>query len=224
MEQVIFTKDVRTLPAYGVVEVAHYLRIPSSTLRAWFRGGRGVAPIFHLPVGSDQLSFTNLVEAYVLGVIRKRHRISFQRMRRTIDYMQEAFASEHPLAELDIDTDGIDLFVTRIAVSRSGQLVLRELIEASLRRIDKENGLALRLFPLTTRAADSMGEPRIVVIDPHKSFGRPSIVGTGIPTSVLAERFGAGESIEELSHDYGREPLEIQAAIRFEAQGLQLAA
>ena len=55
-----------------------------------------------------------------------------------------------------------------------------------------------------------------MVIDPHVSFGRPVITGTGILTAVIAERYKAGEAIAELAEDYGRESLEIEEAIRCE--------
>jgi len=79
-------------------------------------------------------------------------------------------------------------------------------------------GLPVRLFPFTRKRlpVDSLDEPRAVVIDPLVSFGRPILSGTGIPTSVIAERYKAGEGIEELAEDYGRPSLEIEEAIRCE--------
>jgi uncharacterized protein (DUF433 family) len=55
-----------------------------------------------------------------------------------------------------------------------------------------------------------------VVIDPEVQFGRPVLVGTGIPTLVIADRYKAGESIAELARDYDRAEEEIQEAIRCE--------
>jgi uncharacterized protein (DUF433 family) len=55
-----------------------------------------------------------------------------------------------------------------------------------------------------------------VVIDPEVQFGRPVLVGTGIPTLVIADRCKAGESIAELARDYDRAEEEIQEAIRCE--------
>ncbi len=46
--------------------------------------------------------------------------------------------------------------------------------------------------------------------------GRPVLVGTGIPTAILAERYKAGESIDELALDYGCDRLQIEEAIRCE--------
>jgi uncharacterized protein (DUF433 family) len=55
-----------------------------------------------------------------------------------------------------------------------------------------------------------------VVIDPRISFGRPVLAGSGIPTAVIADRYKAGESVDELADDYGRKRLEIEEAIRCE--------
>ena len=49
-----------------------------------------------------------------------------------------------------------------------------------------------------------------MVIDPRVSSGRPVLVGSGIPTAVIAERYKAGESIDQLADDYGRERLDIE--------------
>jgi uncharacterized protein (DUF433 family) len=54
------------------------------------------------------------------------------------------------------------------------------------------------------------------VIDPRIAFGRPVLVGTGIPTAVVAERYKAGESVDDLAGDYGRDRLEIEEALRCE--------
>ena len=62
------------------------------------------------------------------------------------------------------------------------------------------------------------GEPRLVVIDPLVSFGRPVLAGTGIPTAIIAERYKAGESIDELANDYGRQRYEIEESIRCELE------
>lgn len=96
-----------------------------------------------------------------------------------------------------------------------GQMAMPELVDAYLRRIERnEHGLALRLYPFTRKR--QLDEPRVVAIDPRISFGRPVLVGTGIRTAIVAERYKAGESIEELAKDYGRKSLDIEEAIRCE--------
>src|SRR3972149_3750272 len=52
--------------------------------------------------------------------------------------------------------------------------------------------------------------------DPNISFGRPVLANKGIPVDVIAERYKAGESIDDLMLDYECEQKEIEEAIRFE--------
>ena len=118
-----------------------------------------------------------------------------------------------------METDGCDLFVQKfgqlINISREGQLAMRQLLQAHLQRIERDlSGVALRLYPFTRKRENS--EPKFIVMDPYISFGRPVLAGTGIPTSVIADRYKAGESVDQLAHDYGRKRPEIEEAIRCE--------
>jgi uncharacterized protein (DUF433 family) len=224
----LYPEDPRHAPVYGIQEAAHYLFIPTATLRSWVKGRpyptatgtKQFRPIIQLPEeGSSLLSFVNLVEAHVLAAIRRKHNIPVAKVRTAVGYVKKAFRSEHPLAEQRFETDGVDLFLSQfgrfISVSEGGQLALRELLEAHLRRVDRDpSGVPIRLFPFTRRR--EAGEPRVVVIDPLISFGRPVLVGTGIPTAVVAERYKAGDSIDELADDYGRSRPDIEEAIRCE--------
>ena len=220
-------QDPRYLPSYSIGETAHYLLVPQATVRSWAigrpyptkLGKRYFAPVIGLPRKSKSLSFINLIEVHVLDAIRREHAVPLDKVRSAVNYLRKEFGSEHPLAEEVFATDGLDLFIQKcgqlINVSRSGQLGMKSLLEAHLRRIDRDaKGIAVRLYPFTRKRADE--EPKAVVIDPYISFGRPVLAGTGIPTSAIAERYKAGESIGQLSEDYGRKFLEIEEAIRCE--------
>jgi uncharacterized protein (DUF433 family) len=135
--------------------------------------------------------------------------------------LREQFGSEHPLAEERFATDGLDVFVQKygqlINASRVGQLGMKELLETYLKRVERDaKGVASRLYPFTRKRAPE--EPRSVVIDPFISFGKPVLAGTGIPTAIVAERYKAGESVGQLSADYGRSDLDIEEAIRCELE------
>ena len=41
-------------------------------------------------------------------------------------------------------------------------------------------------------------------------------MGTGIPTAVLADRFAAGDTLDDLASDYEIQPRSIEEAIRCE--------
>jgi len=220
--------DTRELPAYGLAEAAHYLRMPVATLRSWVRGRfyptesgrRFFKPLITLPDPAlPSLSFVNLVEAHVLDAIRRDHNIPLPKVRTALDYVQRHFGSRHPLSEQKFETDGVNLFISRfqdlISVSESGQLAMRELLAAHLRRIEHDAaGVAVRLYPFTRKR--QLDEPKIIVIDPYISFGRPTIVGTGVSTSIIAERYKAGESIDELAQDYGCQREQVEEAVRCE--------
>ena len=224
--------DPREVPSYGVMEAAHYLRIPRTTIRDWvsgriYRGKSGERfsrPVIHVPDPKFKLlSFMNLVEIHVLNGIRRRHNIPLKKVRVGVSYLARQFPSKHPLADQDFETDGLDLFIKKfsqlINVSQEGQLAMQEILQAHLHRIERDlQGIPVRLFPFTRKRefGDSQQEPRAVVIDPQISFGRPVLAGTGIPTAVIAERYKAGESVDDLTKDYGRQRLEIEEAIRCE--------
>jgi uncharacterized protein (DUF433 family) len=221
------------LPNYRLPEDAHYLRVPESTLRMWMfgqaypttAGTMRSRPIIAIAAEDPpQLSFVNMVEAHVLSAIRYQHGVSLQAVRRAVEYLTKEFHSRHPLAAEQFQIDGVNLFVERLGllnVSAPGQFAMPEILRALLRRIDRDDhGLAVRLYPFSRRPLPSLPalneSPRVVVIDPRVAFGRPALVGTGVSTSTIAERFDAGESIEALAADYDRPRAEIEEAIRCE--------
>ena len=222
--------DPRELPTYSIPEAAHYLRIPRATLRSWVvgryypteSGNKFFEPIITLP-DKDRisLSFINLIEAHVLDAIRRKHNVPLHKVRKALAYLQTQFPSNHPLADQRFETNGSDLFIEKLGqlinISQAGQLAMRALMEAHLRRIERDpDGSAVRLYPFTRKRQSD--EPKFVVIDPLISFGKPVLAGTGIPTAVIAERYKAGESIDELASDYGRQRPEIEEAIRCELE------
>lgn len=221
-------QDPRELPAYSITEAARYLRMPQVTLRSWVvgrsypttTGERFFKPVIHLTEeGWPVLSFVNMVEAHVLEAIRRQENIPLHKVRAAVGFLERHYHSRHPLAEHQFETDGLDLFIQKagllINLSQAGQFAMREIVAAYLRRIERDvQGLPIRLYPFTRKREPE--EPRAVVIDPFVSFGRPVLAGTGIATAVLAERFKAGESVEELAKDYGRSALDIQEALRCE--------
>jgi uncharacterized protein (DUF433 family) len=224
------SSDPRVLPAYGIGDAAHYLLVPIATLRSWVvgrpyptkRGAKYFEPVVIAPKSHPVfLSFVNLVEVHVLDAIRRKHRIPLDKVRLAMDYLRREFHSKHPLADHRFETDGMDLFIQRygslINITRSGQLAMRQVLQAHLRRIERDPaGRAVRLYPFTRKRSDD--EPKVIVIDPAISFGKPVMAGSGIPTAIVAERYKAGETIEELAKDYEQSRLNIEEAIRCELQ------
>jgi uncharacterized protein (DUF433 family) len=226
--------DPRLLPAYSVVEAAHYLHTPEGTLRSWVAGrlypvaGRSKRskPLIQLddPAG-HYLSFINLVEGHVLAAILRHHGVKLPKVRTALDYVKRHFQIERPLIDQAFQTDGLDLFIERceilINASCTGQQAIREIVSVYLKRIERDSkGLPIKLYPFTRNTesdATPRADPRVVVMNPVISFGRPVIAGTGIPVSSIYERYKAGDSVADLAQDFHLEISAIEEAIRCEA-------
>ena len=202
-------------------EAAHYLNLPPTTLRAWCLGQRGFRAVIRLDGKSPwALSFLNLVEAHVLAAIRREHKVSLPAVRKALKYVQDHLNLNRPLVQAAFETDGVSLFVERLGqlinASQEGQTAMREILQAHLRRIERDGkGLPIKLF-LFTRRAGTAQAPSPIVVDPRISFGRPVLVGRSVPTAVLADRFKAGDSLRELAEDYEAPSEAIEEAIRCE--------
>ncbi len=213
--------EPREQPAYAPAEVAHYIAVPVSTARYWCLGRDHYAPLIQ-PAQTRPLilSFVNLVELHVLGAIRRRHRVSMPNVRAALDYVEEKMSVSRPLANHRFHTDGAHLFIDcygqLINASQRGQTAMREILDAALVRIewDDRDQQPLRLFPYTR--IDTAQTAKFIVIDPTVCGGRAVIDQTRIAVEVVAERFKAGDSFQDLVPDYGCEPEAIQEAIRCE--------
>ncbi|MEC4815325.1 MAG: DUF433 domain-containing protein [Scytonema sp. PMC 1069.18] len=220
--------DPRNVGIYTAADAARYLRVPYTTVRSWVFGSK-----YHTKIGSKRfepvikipdtktklMSFTNLVELHTLNAFRRVHQLTLDKVRQGIEYLQHTYKMEHPLAYQKLYTDGADLFIEQfgkfVNASQCGQLVMKEIIQIYLKRIEWDNQcLPAKLYPFTRPQESEL--PRLIVIDPFVSFGQPVLSGTGIPTKIIAERYSSGESINHLAHDYNCETLLVEEAIRYE--------
>lgn len=186
-----------------------------STDKAWFQ------PIIITPeTDPKRLTFRNLVEVYVLHSLRRQHNVSMNNIRLAVAHMRRAAESEHPLADLDLMTDGRDIFLEAWGsitnATRSGQGMIPEAVRAYLDRVDREGQGPVRFFPITRKDAET--SPREVVIDPRRKFGRPYVVACGVEVDVVRKRFNAGDSLATLAQEFGCSVEQIEEALRKHAQ------
>ena len=232
------SNDVREVtvfdrPAYGSAEAARILGLPPATVKAWcfgqtYRAAGGAEKHFKPVIKpADRrnrlLSFANLCELHVLSAIRRHHRVTLPKVRRSLEYVREKLSSPRPLLDTQFQTNGIDLFVAHASqllnVSKQGQQALRGEFERALSRIERDlDGTPVRLFPFTRSRSDLADQPTAIVIDPRLAFGRPALVKAGVTTDVIEDRFRAGDSPDEMAADYGVDQSDIWEAIRFELE------
>ena len=222
------TADIRERPAYPVAEAARYLKVPSATLRSWFMGrqyqtAQGpqqfpaiVAPASRRP---PTLSFYNLIEAHVLRALRTDHGVPVHAVRKAIGYAERELGLQRLLLSPELRADAGRLFLDRygelIELSASGQLALRQVLAAYLKRVEWDKSqFPIRLYPFLTAEPTTVARP--IAIDPTIAFGRPIVLSRGISTGVITERIDAGESVEALAADYDLTPTDIEQAVLYE--------
>lgn len=176
-------------------------------------------------VSEDQrprLSFRRLTELYIRSAV--------------IHAATEAWESEHPgrrsfghwedlwwfLDGNPAGTTGDPLWVDEYASRAAARLPgvngerVQKFVLLYADRVDVVEGRPVRLFPFSRDPSPSA--PRLVALNPRVRFGRPTLVGRGIPTDVIIDRFRGGDSAAFLAEDFDIPVEEIEEAIRYETR------
>ena len=203
-----------------------YLHVPLTTLRYWTLGKTHERPLVKIAKYHQRqplLSFKNLVECYVLEILRIAHGIAVQRIRYALETALAKYPSQHPFADYDLSTERNRIYLDEqplTDLSIGGQFVFREFVGPSLKRVQRNHkGIAERLYPFMKKSQITQAQhepPRTVVIDPAVSFGMPVLANSRISTAFLASRYRGGDSIPILARDYGRKEREIEEALVWE--------
>lgn len=208
--------DMRYEALYTLADVSRYTHVPLPTLIDW-RDKEMIVPPER--GGMAPLSFINLVEAHMLRAFRRVHKVPMPRIRTAVRWLSRHYDTRHPLAELDLRTDGYSLFVEHlgqtVSASAGGQIGLPGIIDRFLKRIERDAHAApVRFFPFTTYEEC----PNSIVMDPRVDFGRPVIVGTRIATVTIFERYSGGESLRDIAMDYDLKLPQVEEALRCEIE------
>lgn len=223
--------DVLAVPNYGPIEVAEVLHIPPQTIHYWISKESGlIRPAQKRP---PIMSFKNLVECYVLDIIRRIHKVSMPNVRFSVETLRALQKAKHlmntdyPLADHDLKIDEKtkrlfvqDLHGRIVNITAGGQIEVAEWVAACLKRVVRDRGgVARRFHPLLKRHTTfehAAADPQVVLVDPRISFGKPVLANSAISTEVVAGRLVAGDPEEDLANEYGRTLAEIRAAAQFE--------
>lgn len=206
---------------YSYATASRYLRVPASTVRWWARGRQeaGYGPVLSAQAGR-MLSFYDLMELYVVRQLRRVHGIRLPKIREAIRYAEDELAIPRLLLTEQILTDRRSLFLDYlgdlVALSESGQIALREIVQSTLRRVERDDlKLPILLYP-PFEGEELVGARHPVSISPLVSFGRATITGRGIGTAVIAARIDAGETEETVAADYDLDISQVTNALIFE--------
>ena len=215
---------LRLCPMYTVAEAARVVDVPVSTMTSWARGyrrrGRGRSDVVGEPIvswaepegrGCPSIPFIGAAEALVVAAVR-RSGVPLQRVRPALEVLINEIGVDHALASRRLYTDGAEILydygcrrsdtdeghaAMDLVVVRSGQRVFTQVIASYLKRIDyAADGFAesIRVPPYSRGA---------VVADPLRSAGAPIFARGGARVDDALALFGAGESLECVSLEFG---------------------
>lgn len=231
--------DVRfAVPLYTVAEAARYVRVPSSTFRAWARGyevnaepGRRVsgAPVITaIPTdrGRPSIPFIGLAEGLVLAAFRKAG-VSLQHIRQAVPVLEAEVGLDHALASRRLYSDGAVIlydYAASAAVDTEaaedlagltrvvdGQQVFADVVRDYLHRITYgDDGFA-------TALSLPYGDHDLLRIRPEQAGGRPLFVHGRAPLDAVLARWRAGERMADIAKDYEIPRDDLEDAIRVAA-------
>lgn len=207
------------VPLYAVTEAARILDLPTQTLSRWARHYALIT--YTRPEGPRRPSipFVGLAEAAVLTALR-RSGVPMQRIRPALQALDEEMGIAHALASKRLYSDGAELLFDytrahlhrerpeRLVVARSGQHVFSRIVMDYLKRIVYgEDGYPTVIGLPAYQGAD-------VVVDPKMSFGAPVFRAGGARVEDVLDRFWAGESLAEVSEEFGVPFDELEDVVR----------
>lgn len=216
-------QDLRDYPIYTLSEAARYLAMPRRTLYHWLSD----KPLWDTAGANFDvtlLSFKDLAQSHFIEFIRLHAGVSMGKAREILRYAQLETKSPFPLLNKDIKVLFRHILLDNPArkkiprhvvdLSQHRQLVIHEVVDLYATRIQRDKkGELEKLFPWRFWNREEDGR-RPVSIDPNIMSGRLVVTGTRIPVEVLALRNRAGESVRDLSKDYGLPVEAIDDALR----------
>lgn len=166
--------------------------------------------------GSGILGFLDLIEARIIGEFRRRG-VSWNSIAAASVEARRELRVSHPFATLKLMTNGRRIFLEvgqevgdeKLIEIAHNQRVFEPFIRPYLIALDFGNDeLANRWWPI--------GRDREVIVDPARSFGKPIMKRSGVPTAVLARAASVGESTERVARWYQVSEKEVRDAVYYE--------
>ncbi|HEY2578027.1 MAG TPA: DUF433 domain-containing protein [Streptosporangiaceae bacterium] len=201
-----------------LTDAARLLGIPHATFHRWARGYEHGDPLLHVLTTQPrtaQVPFVAIAEAHVLEALRQAG-VRLSRIRPALKRLAAEFGRDYVLVSPNLATDGIsvlwDFSRTRegegLMDGRTGQLVMREIVEDYLRYIVwAEDG-----YPRALQLRHC--QPSKVVIDPYRAFGQPIFEGSRARMWDVANMLKAGEDPQVVADEHGVSIDDVRTAAR----------
>jgi uncharacterized protein (DUF433 family) len=226
------TKDLEIAGAgiYSIPDAAKLTRIPSQDIRRWIFGYQfsvDKEKRFSPPLWDSQfedlgerdcIGFKDLLEVRFIQAFRKAG-VPLQTIRMALKRAIQFFGHNYPLSSKQFRTDGQAIFAQVIRETGEvdyldlvkSQYAFRQIIEPSLYSSQVfENDIARKWHPIYPN--------KQVIVDPDRSFGKPILSKSGLPTATIARAFEVEGSSKVVANLFDLSHAEVEVAIAFENQ------
>jgi uncharacterized protein (DUF433 family) len=209
---------------YTIAEAKRLTGAKSDAIKRWMCGyqsqnkkGEMVerSPLWNAEIGifEDEvaLSFRDLMEVRFIAAFR-RHGVRWSVVRAAAEFAEKEMGDSHPFSTKRFHTDGKEIFAENVENlqlnTKNFQYAMRDVIKRSFVAGIEFDGNA----PVTWRPDGS----RHIIIDPTKSFGKPILIKSGIPTSVIFNSKQVEKNTKIVAKIFDVTPAAVEAACVFE--------
>ena len=217
-------QHLRDLPTYTLPEAALFLGIPRRTMFYWFDSDRNILNPSKYHGRIALLSFSDMVEAYVLALLTKFYDFPLASLRNIVENAKKETRLKRPLIQADLKVLFRDVIIEKpargrrprrmIDLAHSGRnLVFPEFVDQLGKRILKDkHRLPYRIYPWRLIATGDDSRP--VSMDPDIVSGRLVVTGTRVPVSILLGKKLKGQSEEQIAKSYHLDVEVVNKALR----------
>ena len=212
---------------YSIPEATRLTGADYSTMRRWLTGysykrkGKVIdrPPIFEPEFGEVDgqliISFQDLIE--LLFVTRFRARgVKWSIIHEAFELAKERFESSHPFSAINFKTDGKRIFEETVKDGKAqlsdlhlNQIVIADFIAPTLTKaIEFDTNRAALWYPRFPS--------KTILLDPHRSFGRPILRESGVPTEAIFAAYEAEEEVGLVARQFDISSVQVKAAISFQ--------
>jgi uncharacterized protein (DUF433 family) len=208
-------------PLYSFAEADRIAKVTPNTSRRWLKGygfwyadvRREMPPVTPTAGTKDAVTFIDLMEVATIDKLRKKG-FSFKQIRKINATARFYLKTDRPLVTETFKVKGRNIFVDEgfgilINVGQdAGMRAWDEILDPFLDTVEYEGEIVRRWWPL--------GKEFAVLVDPDYGFGLPVVEGVGVRTEIIAERYRAGDSTDEIAYDFDVTPKQISDALQWE--------
>lgn len=229
MSKIIESNILETLnaPTYSIAEASRLVGMKRWTVRRYLQGYEydyAEQKTKQPPViksGFREETYVSFLDLIDLIFVREflRREFGLPTLRRALDEARIWLGAPH-FGQSVFFTSGADQIALRLPEDGSmvvlltgGQAVMPQIVEMFSNKLDFEDatkyGFARRWYPY--------GIDGSIVVDPEVSYGRPTLIGTSIPTNNIYDLYlGEGQKSEPVSSWFNIPITQVQTAVQFE--------